>query len=891
MNITFKQGIIRYPTTGSSQSFLKKSGTTVDLLADNGSTLVTFAHGTSDYTYEELLTVSNAWIGPFSAGSEYWLYWDLDTLTGLRTFGYTELQPAISSTKPSAPLQGQHWYDLATNKMMVWETTVWRNVIRVFSAYYDGIDFASMGLGVGSFPFAGSQVGITNIQAVAGKLLFSDNGKPILKANKEFFTTESVFNVNGSNIDTLRLESSYEIVKANETLARYHVVHYIDDNIVEFADYSDANSILGMVTEDVIINGLTNVILNGVINNSSWNFADPIGALLWVSEAGELVNADPHLTDVINNPKQHPSIAKVISPTSILFQPTYQTEIDVIAKINPATTGELGVVKLTTDAIDGLHPIVVTDTDPRLTDERTALPHVHDALNTVFATDSGMTSINVRNALDELNDGKADIAGTTFTGSVLLSGTPTTNLEAANKKYVDDLVSGLSWIEPIQFVNVIGDTLGTPPATPLVSDTYIIPTLGSPSGDWLAFTNDDIVQWDGTQWNVIGNLTTLTVPTRFGIAMTTATTAFGTFITHEADIATYDSGVWTFETPVDNNAVLVNSELDVHAYHQFVYDTEWIEFAGPHTILAGVNLEQVQNTFNVKNVVDGGTIDALTLNGSSDTDFVAVSGDVMTGTLTLNADPALALEAATKQYVDSKASSLPELTDVDPALAPIDDDVLYYENASSLWKSKQIVTGGGGGGSPYTFSPLPYIATVNGTSFDSNNNGDILLSNQDLTASGTAATWDSVISTTGKSSGKHYVEYTILNTNGNNENIFGIAGLPVDFNNFIGSDLTSFSWYGKTGQTYHNGVLTQFGQSYTQSGIVLGMALDLDSNTVLFSRNAQAQIIKLIPIEILNTGSVFVGVSAKLNNGGTINFGDTPFSFPPPAGFIPWNGS
>ena len=705
MNITFKQGIIKYPTSGNLQNFLQKNGTGVNLLADNGSTLVTFSQGGSNYLYEEFLSISNAWSGPFTSGSEYWLYWDIDIFSGLRTFGHTELQPAISSIKPSAPLEGQHWYDLTTNKMMVWETSVWRNVIRIFSAFYDGIDFSSMGIGVGNFPYAGSQVGITNIQAVAGKLLFNDLDKPVLRANREFYTTESIFNVNGSNIDTLRLESSYEIVKANETLSKFHVVTYVDEGVVEFANYSDVDSILGMVTEDTILNGLTNVITSGIVTNPNWNFTDNIGTTLWVSENGELVNADPHLTNVIANPKQHPSIAKVVSSTSILFQPTYQTEINLVATITPATTFELGVVKLTTDAINGLQPRVVTDTDPRLSDDRTALPHVHTALDVPFTTDTTLASINVRNALDELNTLKANIAGTTFTGDVLLAGSPTTSLQATTKKYVDDLVSGLVWIDPIQFVNVIGDTLGTAPANPLISDTYIIPSLGTPSGDWVSFTNDDIVQWDGSQWNLIANLTALSIPTRFGIAMTTATTSFGTFMAHDGDIATYDTGSWTFETPVNNNAVLVNSELDVHAYHQFVFDVQWIEFAGPHAILAGTNIEQVQNTFNVKNVIDGGTIDALTLNGSSDTDFVGVVGDTMTGTLTLNADPTLALEAATKQYVDSKASSLPELTDVDPALSPVNDDVLYYDNTASLWKSKQIVAGGASG-SPYTFTTI-----------------------------------------------------------------------------------------------------------------------------------------------------------------------------------------
>ena len=708
MNITFKQGIIKYPTTGILQSFLQRNGDNVNLLADNGSTLVTFTHGSSNYIYEELLTVTDAWIGAFASGGSYWLYWDVNTLTGVRTFGHTILQPATSVAKPSSPTEGQHWFDLANNKMFVYESGIWRNVIRVFAAFYDGINFSSMSSGILNFPFAGSQTGATNVNEVAGKILFNDLDKPILRTNRELYHTESIFNVNGSNIDTLRLESSYEIVAANETLPSYHVVNYVAEGKVELAGYNDVDSILAMVTEDATLGSLANVILSGIVSNPSWNYTDDVGTPLWVLENGELVDTDPHFTNIISYPRQNPAIAKVVSSTSLLFQPTYQGDITVENSNPVATVLEAGIVKISTNPVSSISPIAVSDTDPRLIDDRTPLPHTHDAIDTPFASGSGLASIDVRNALDELNDSKADIAGTTFTGTVLLHSDPFTNLQAATKKYVDDLVSGLLWIEPIQFVNVIGNTLGVPPVSPEFSDTYIIPTVGVPTGVWSAMANDDIVQWDGVQWNVLDNLSNLTVPTRFGVAFTTTTTPFGVFIGQAENIGTLDSGIWTFETPAYNNATLINSVDDVHAYHQYAFNTQWVEYAGPHTVLPGINIEQIDNTFNVVDASNGGTVDAKTLNGLSDTALVKIDGtNAMTAELELSGNPTALLSAAPKQYVDTeisnKTSTLPELTDVDATLTPADEDVLYYDGTANLWKSKQVSVSSG---TPYEFTTL-----------------------------------------------------------------------------------------------------------------------------------------------------------------------------------------
>lgn len=710
MNISFKQGIVKYPFTGNIQSFLQTNGSTVNLVAINGSTLLTFSHGQSNYSFEEFDSITSAWTGPFTQNIDYWLYWDINTFTGIRTFGHTELQPLIGSTKPTSAQEGQHWFNLTTNKMYVFETAIWRPVIRVFAALYDGSDFTSLGLGIGDLEFAGSQIGL-NIQTKSGKILFNENDKPILNSNKEFYTTESIFNINGSNIDSIRLESTYTIAKANETLPKYHIITYVDDGIVELANYSDVNSIIGMVTEDTIIHNLTNIILDGVVINPDWNWTDPIGTSLWVIENGELVTQDPHTLDNITYPTRYPPIAKILSSTSIVFDPTYQTDAEININIPNASTTESGIVKLATAPTSVFSPIAVGDNDPRLTDDRNPLPHTHDALDISFTSDTGLSSTDVKSGIDEVNislDSKANLTGVTFTGDVILNGDPSQTNQAVNKKYVDDLVNGLIWIDPIQYVNIVGDTILSPPLSPRESDTYIIPVSGTPTGDWSGLLNNDIVQWNGSTWNLLENLNNIS-SARFGVSFEN-TIPFGTFLNHKDDIATYDGVNWTFETPIHNNAILVNNVNDTHAYHQFVFDTKWIEYAGPHSILPGTNLYQTDNTIHVKDVVDGGTIDALTLDGKSKTDFIDKSGDTMLGDLILDHDPVLNLEAATKQYVDNNistgSSSLSNLNDVDPFLYPSNNDILYYDASSSLWKTQQPPTPAASGSYPSTFVPL-----------------------------------------------------------------------------------------------------------------------------------------------------------------------------------------
>lgn len=97
MHVDFRQGIISYPYSDNQQLFLVKNNINyIDLQTQFGVVDLTFADGNQDYLFTETQPVINAW-GPIVNGVETWLYWDLDVLTGIRTFGSTLVPPIISS--------------------------------------------------------------------------------------------------------------------------------------------------------------------------------------------------------------------------------------------------------------------------------------------------------------------------------------------------------------------------------------------------------------------------------------------------------------------------------------------------------------------------------------------------------------------------------------------------------------------------------------------------------------------------------------------------------------------------------------------------------------------------------------------------------------------------
>ncbi len=776
MRLNFRQGVVSYQSGG----FLQVSGNVVNILAGSRPVTITLAHKDVNYSHSEDNSVNNAWVGPF-IDSNYWLYWDFDPLTFVRTFNYTTIEPIAQSIEPGTgdasvvgvtpgaagvgsfvvngfynlpvgklfaivnstanngnytvssivynnsfgqttiyvteeivsgvvdgkatldidsfgnPLyiEGRHWFNTATNIHSVLVGNIWKPVIRVFAArLLNGNTLISLSQNSQLGDFTGTQIG-SNYSVFSGRVLVDNTAAPIRKADGTFFTTESEFFTNQSRVDSLRLESNTTTAQSiASTLSKFSVVAWKSDGRVDIAQYDDVgNTVVGVLTEDISYLEVGSIIVQGSVTNVLWNWTNTVavGTTLWV-ENGQLVSIDPNISNPVTYPTQHVPVARVLSKDTIIFEQGLggigpRGPEGTAASLPPADTTNLGVVTLLTPSSNTTRAFVISDTDARLTNARLPLAHTHTSSQVTFLTGGGVISNNVQSAIVELGTGKVNISGGVMTGLLTLSAEPIAQNHATTKKYVDNLVNGLVWLEPIDGVNIISDSVSSPPGSPKHGDSYIMPNnLGT--GSWAGSAAGDVEQWDNDAllWTNLGPIQNIhTGDIRVGIAMQTNTVPSGNFAGNKNNIALFDTnGNFTgFEIPINNSAVYVDSDASLFAFDQYAFDgTKWVRFGGSNQAFVGDGLTisvsgGVISTIPTSN---SGQVDAITLSGnnlnaldlrwaalghthaSNQITFVPYTGDSNWGTPnnTFSGQlSAVAAQSAIQQLADTKAEKTP----------------------------------------------------------------------------------------------------------------------------------------------------------------------------------------------------------------------------------------
>ena len=447
MIINFRQGIISYPSAGGVQKFLIQSGRNVTLNADNGVIDVAFAHRSTNYLHTESVTIPSAW-NDIPTTNVVWLYWDIDTLTGIRTFGYTDLEPYAQNSAPLTPEVGQHWFDTAAMFMKVWTGVRWQEVIRVFAAEYDpaGNTFTSVSILSTSQRFDGTQIGVQGESYITGRILTDNTGRAIRSHTGEFFTTEDEFFINGSPITAVRLESNVLTARCGTAIAKNQVVTFVDFDTVEASSYNDLQvSAIAMAVADVQRGDVGTFIVQGVVTDPDWNWPI-VGAPLWTLEGGTLVATDPHITDPLTYPIGKAPVARVIGRHSVFFDQGLGGKGEKGDAALPSSAGdaatqfELGKVKLTVAPADPGAPYAVETSDPRLRDARTPLQHTHPAADIMPATFGTNVNGNLQRTLENLESAKLNKNGDTLAGALLVPTLPTNPAGVVPKSYVDTFV-------------------------------------------------------------------------------------------------------------------------------------------------------------------------------------------------------------------------------------------------------------------------------------------------------------------------------------------------------------------------------------------------------------------------------------------------------------------
>ena len=188
--------------------------------------------------------------------------------------------------------------------------------------------------------------------------------------------------------------------------------------------------------------------------------------------------------------------------------------------------------------------------------------------------------------------------------SITSVGTPVDPADAANKSYVDNLVSGVKWKDPVRAINLIDDQRQVPPSAAEKGDVYIV--KGPASAGWAAFSGGDIVQFNGTgtpdlagSWSLVQSGPVATGD-RFVVSGSTVTPATAPFL--EGTVVTWDGAQFDVVAPNDAESVYVGDPDSINFGQSFVYSTEatkWVQFTGPAQVGAGTGLSYDGNTMNV----------------------------------------------------------------------------------------------------------------------------------------------------------------------------------------------------------------------------------------------------------------------------------------------------
>lgn len=320
MTDKIRQGIIEHQEL---PRFITKSNTNViNFNTEQSPTIVSLAHGDTDYLLIEDTSIASAWSGPFETGSYYWLYWDIDLETSERTFGHTQVEPSFGETLPPSPVLDEHFFDLNINKMLVWDGSKWQEKIRVFAGTLD----ESLTLNPkGNY----SQINVYGNYNV-NTILVDRFGVPVTKfiddGTVEFITSQDgTINIQ-NNISTFtygKLTEYYGI--ASEDIPKNYCVCWDNDLKVKLASYADINNpSFGISVDAVSTGGIVKIITHGFVKNrNDWAWGEPENTNIFVGMNGEITTSNPQ-TDSSQR------IGYIVSPNTIFLNFAEQILIDPV---------------------------------------------------------------------------------------------------------------------------------------------------------------------------------------------------------------------------------------------------------------------------------------------------------------------------------------------------------------------------------------------------------------------------------------------------------------------------------------------------------------------------------------------------------------------------------
>ena len=299
--------------------------------------LAILSHGPANYLVEESSTISNAWVGPFSDTGSYWLYWDINTATGLRTFGFTEVSPDFGPTLPSTPDIDQHFFDTSDNYMKVWDGYFWIQRIRVFAGSLISNILRQFG--------NGSQVDIYG-NFITGPIRFVYNSSPVvveLDDGNFFFEIESGDRLQDvGDVDNFILGRLDISAVAAVDIEKNIAVVYDDTGRVIPASYTFIDKeIVGITSESMLAGERKVIITSGFIEDKvNFSFVAPQLYKLYIDGVGRITTDVPPTSSIqsIGHISGVNSMYVKIQPQIIIFGATPTPTLTPASSVTPTVT-------------------------------------------------------------------------------------------------------------------------------------------------------------------------------------------------------------------------------------------------------------------------------------------------------------------------------------------------------------------------------------------------------------------------------------------------------------------------------------------------------------------------------------------------------------------------
>lgn len=276
MLISFRNGIVQKP---QSPNFLLKGPKGVTLSCNEDPLIVTVSDGDKNYLLSFTENIKNAWKGPFEKNKDYYLYIDIDKVSGKPNFGATHLKPKAGGNLPLDGKQDQHFFEFKSKKMFVKTRSFrqWKHVLRVFvGEFRKGAILTTYKVG--------SNFNLIS-ENYSGFILFDEDKNPFKDIQTgQFLTSENYIGTDLYNIGVV--DSHVTIKKAFEPIPKFYCVANRRNNYICLA--KDDKTCIGISLFDRSPDQDVNYIDYGYLYNPNWNWSGNISKPVYVGDVGQI---------------------------------------------------------------------------------------------------------------------------------------------------------------------------------------------------------------------------------------------------------------------------------------------------------------------------------------------------------------------------------------------------------------------------------------------------------------------------------------------------------------------------------------------------------------------------------------------------------------------------